>query len=74
MVKYCSKIRYHCSGYIHFSMLLGYQITDLQIKMAISIRSLCLYIISKRVYPGIYLSNDLRFVRGFHRQWLSICS
>ena len=55
-------------------MLLGYQTSDLQIKMARPFRSLILYLISKRVYPGTDLSNDLRFVRGFHRQWLSICS
>ena len=52
-------------------MLLGYQITDLQIKMAILLRTLILYLFSKRVYPGIFLSSDSRFVRGFHRQGLS---
>ena len=29
---------------------------------------------SKRVYSRFYLSNDLRFVHGFHTQWLSVCS
>ena len=68
------KFRIRFSKYIYCSMLLGYQITDLQIKTAISFRSLILHLIFKRVYPEIYLSNGLRFVREFHRKKLSICS